>query len=169
MKTLKLFAMILFIGIIAASCTKEGPEGPQGAAGTNGTDGNANVRYFGFGPTIFTSTQSENHFFLHISDGTADSSLILPYYYSNSFWYQVGEIGWGANYLSRYYYLTTPDSTRLNCQVRNIDGSAYTGADVTWDSIKVLVIPANVFRSAKADDVNFNDYKQLNTYLSEKR
>ncbi len=167
MKNLKIFAVVLFVmGMIAASCEgPEGPRGPAGAAGTNGTDGNANVMMFGFGDTTITSTLSLD---LPISQGLCDSSIVLPYYSEGGFWYQMGEIGYGASFLTRYYlYTGYVTYTILQIGLYNVDGSAYTGTGETWDSIRVFVIPATQFYASEPE-INFSDYYEVENYFDQK-
>jgi len=169
MKTLKLLAMILIIGALAASCEKEeGPTGPQGPAGAAGANGNANVMVYGFGETTLTSVSTEKSFTLPISSGKVDSSMIYPYFHHNSWWYPAGSIGYASSYLTRYYIFPGTTSSSLLIGIKNVDGSVYTGADVTWDSVRVFVIPANVFKIAKNQNVDFNDYQAVADYCESK-
>jgi len=174
MKTLKLVAMVLFIGIIAVSCKKEeGPAGPQGPAGTNGTDGNANVTLYRFGTQSFTST---NYYRVDIApigltQTLFNSSVLMSYYFdpAGGSWYPVGQIGANSNYTTRQFFYSYADSVSWALNIKNTDGTTYTGVDVTWDSLKLYVIPANIFKNAKADNLNFNDYNQIKTYFSESK
>jgi hypothetical protein len=170
MKNLKLLAIILVIGIIAVSCKKEeGPAGPAGAAGTNGTNGNANVTVYGFPSVTYTSLSANHTFILPISFGMVDSSMIIPYYKTAAVWYAAGEIGLDVDYLTRYYLeILTSTSTNLNIKMMNTDATAYTGADQIWDSVRVFVIPANIFKSTPMGKVNFNDYKSVSSYYDVK-
>lgn len=167
--------MLLMMGIIAASCEKEGPQGPagtngtngiNGTNGTNGTDGNANVTVYGFGSKTFTSSSYEQSYILPITAGIVDSSVILPYYHYQSFWYPVGSVGYMGSFSTRFYISPASPSSYLLAQVRNADGSAYTGSEVIWDSTRVFVVPANVFRSSKASNVDFSDYREVEAYYS---
>jgi hypothetical protein len=165
MKNLKCLAMILCIVIVAVSCKKEeGPQGPAGPSGTNGTNGNANVTVYGFGAQTFTSTDPSVNLVLPISGGMVDSSLILPYYHYDSWWYQFGEIGYASSYQTRYYIYPTDSTSTLLLQIYDLDGTAYTGGDLTLDSIRVFVIPANIFRSTPAGKVDYNDYQSVSSY-----
>jgi len=165
MKTLKLLSLLFIIAAIVTSCEKEGPAGPAGTNGTNVTDGNANVAVYGFSGHTFSSANPGTTYTLQISGGMADSSLILPYYYMSAYWYQMGEIGYGANFASRYFIEPFPTVTYLRIDVRNVDGTSFTGGDITWDSIRVFVIPANIFRSAQKDNVDFSRHKEVAHYF----
>ena len=57
---------------------------------------------------------------------------------------------------------------RLNIKLNNYDGSDYSGFDVTWDSVKVYIVPANIFALAKDQYVNFNDYNSVADYYNKK-
>jgi hypothetical protein len=165
MKKLKLLAMILCLAIVAVSCKKEeGPQGPAGPSGTNGTNGNANVTVYGFGAQTFTSTAPTVAIILPISGTRVDSCLILPYYHYTSWWYQFGEIGYGSAYQSRYYIYPSDSTSTLLLQIYDLDGTVYTGADLTVDSIRVFVIPANIFRSTPTGKVDYNDYQSVSSY-----
>jgi hypothetical protein len=169
MKNLKLLAIIVFIGIVAVSCKKEeGPMGPAGPTGTNGTNGNANVTVYGFGPKTFTTTSFEHNWILPVSGGMADSSMIMPYYFQYDYWYPVGSVGYAGSFSSRFYLSPETISTLLFAQVRDADGSTYSGADVIWDSIRVFVIPANILKSTPAGKVNFKDYQSVSSYYDVK-
>ncbi|MCK9613523.1 MAG: hypothetical protein PHR81_10680 [Bacteroidales bacterium] len=175
MKKLKILAMILFIGIIAASCEKEGPAGPAGTNGTNGidgTDGNANVTVYGFGETVLNAV---NLFWVsfkpaELTSGMVDSSFILAYYKSgatvNYPWYSGGGIGPDGLYQTKMFIYRDPTSVDL--RLYNPDGSAYSSIDVTWDSVRIFIVPANIFRNAEMEKVNFNDYSQVSNYFSNK-
>jgi len=173
MKKFKLVAMILFIGIIAVSCKKEaGPAGPAGPAGTNGTNGNANVTVYSYGSQVFNSA---NAYFIDfpltgITNSGIDSCLVMSYYVPNGYsnWYMAGQVGPGNTYQSRCFVNNFDIVPAFRIILGNPDGTAYSGADVTWDSVRVFVIPANTFRRAEADKVNFNNYNQVHNYFPKK-
>ncbi|HOY30535.1 MAG TPA: hypothetical protein PKW80_01525 [Bacteroidales bacterium] len=166
MKTLNLLIALLIIAAVASSCEKEtGPAGPAGPAGTKGANGNANVSVFGFGEQTFTTIAHSHFYNLPISDGMADSSLILPYYADGNFWFQAGEIGHSANYLTRYYIAPYATYSNLWIKILDVDGSDYSGSDITWDSVRVFVIPANIFRSAQMDNIDFKNQNEVSAYF----
>jgi hypothetical protein len=168
MKNQKLFAMILVIGMIALSCEKEGPAGPQGLAGTNGTNGNANVMVYSYGTTIFNSANSYWNTFTPagLTSANYNSSIFLSYYKNDSYWYTVGGMGpFGMGYQTRQFLSDTP---HLNIKLNNYDGTDYSGFDVIWDSVKVYIVPANIFAIAKDQHVNFNDYNSVADYYDKK-
>lgn len=170
MKNLKFLAIILLIGMIAA-CEKEGPAGPQGTSGingTNGADGNANVAVYGFGSVTLTTAHFEQSFLLPISAEKVDSSLIMPYYFQYDFWYPVGTVGYSGDFSTRYYMSPGTPTSLLFAQIRNADGSMYTGTDVVWDSVRVFVIPANVFYTSLDQQVDYDDYQSVTRYFEHK-
>ena len=170
MKNLKFLAIVLLIGMIAA-CEKEGPAGPQGANGingTNGADGNANVAVYGFTTVTFTSSNYEHSFQLPITEETVDSSLIMPYYFQYGFWYPAGTVGYSGSYSTRYYLSPGTPTSLLLIQVRNTDGSSYSGSDVIWDSVRVFVIPANVFYTSLDKGVDYDHYPSVSNYFEPK-
>jgi hypothetical protein len=169
MKKAKLLAIILLIGIVAISCKKEGPQGPVGTAGANGTNGNANVILYAFGDTTFSAANlyRVNYYPAGLTSGMVDSSLILAYYKQTLYnaWYPVGGIGLNGNYQTRMFIDPAPPPC-VTIRLNNIDGSAYSGADVSWDTVRIFVIPANIFRSVLADKVDLTNYLKANEYLS---
>lgn len=163
MKTLKLLFVLLIIAAMATSCEKEGPAGP---AGTNGTNGNANVTVYRFGEQILTNIDTEVAFTLPFTGAIAKSSIILPYYLSTlGYWYQVGELGPSSTYLTKYYINPDVDSTYLYVGAKDVDASSYSGPDITWDSVRVFVIPANIFRSAKLGNIDFKNQSEVSAYF----
>jgi len=165
--------MILCIGIVAVSCEKEaGPTGPAGPAGTNGTNGNANVALYSFGSSDFNSGNIYlNDFSLTgTTNSGIDSCLVMSYYIPNGYtnFYMAGQVGPGNTYQSRCFINNFNIIPAFRIILCNPDGTTYSGADVTWDSVKVFVIPATTFRRAEADKVDFNSYEQVNKYFPEK-
>lgn len=171
MKTLKMIAVMLLVGFIAASC--EGPEGPKGTNGTNGidgvdgVDGNANVRIFDFAGDTLTSTLNYTYRYIQDTTFSLDSCMILPYYL-NFYWYQLGQMGPGGSYQTRYWYMDYSNEIEVGMRVHNVDGSAYSGSDVIWDSIRIFVIPINTFHMAEKANLDFSNYNEVNGYFSTK-
>lgn len=162
-------AMIILIAFVAASCEKEeGPQGPAGANGTDGKDGNANVTVYGFTGDTLTTSSTWKDYFIPITPGAVDSSIILPYYFTYGYWYLAGGLGYGAGYLTRFGVETSIPSARVFIGIFNPDGAAYTGTDVIWDSIRIFVVPATIFKSARAKNIDFNNYKEVKAYYQEK-
>ena len=171
MKTIKLLAMFLFIGIIAVSCKKEeGPAGPQGPAGTNGTNGNANVKVFGYTKDTLNAA---NGYALSYSPagltaGLIDSSAIFIYYsaYTGQ-WNMANGFGPSAMYAT-IQYTDTWSTPYVSVYLENVDGTYYSGSDVVWDSVRVFIIPASTLKVAKQQNINFNNYNEVNTYFDAK-
>jgi len=171
MKTIKLLAMFLFIGIIAVSCKKEeGPAGPQGPAGTNGTNGNANVKVFGYPKDTLNAANWYELIYspAGLTAGLIDSSAIFIYYsaYTGQ-WNMANGFGPGASYAT-IQYTDTWSTPYVSVYLRNVDGSSYTGADVVWDSVRVFIIPASTLKVAQKQNINFNNYNEVNTYFEAK-
>jgi hypothetical protein len=169
MKTLKLLFALLIITVVATSCEKEA--GPAGPAGTNGTNGNANVTVYSFGQRLFNA----GNFYIHVftfsgmTSGEIDSSLFMPYYkdHGNIYWYQAGQLGPGNAYQTRCFIAPfgTPE---CRISLSNPDGSSYTGIDVNWDSVKIFVIPANTFRIAKKQNIDFKNCNEVSAHYNVK-
>jgi hypothetical protein len=166
MKNLRIFAIVLFVmGLILASC--EGPEGPRGntgPVGPAGPNGNANVRVYGFPGHTFTTTSTIYDFYLPITKELMDSSLILPYFLDVN-WYMAGSLGLSGAYATRYWFRSSDRYVSLN--ILDSDGSDYSGPSLTWDSVRVFVIPANQFYAAEPV-VNFSNYYEVENYFSQK-
>ena len=96
-----------------------------------------------------------------------DSSLILLYFKdsSNTYnWYQAGELGYGATYLTKWGTQYYGSNETLFLQVYNTNGSTYSGADVDIPTLKMIVAPVDGF-SGKKDAVNYTDYKATMRYF----
>ena len=171
MKKLKLIAMLLLIGAVAISCKNEaGPAGPAGANGTNGTNGNANVKVYGYGSTTLNAT---NAYYAHfnptgLTAGKIDSSLIVSYYMAGSGqWNMANGLGPSGMYSTIQYTDPIPPAT-INIYLRNGDGTGYSGADITWDSVRIFVIPASILKSTPAGKLDYRDYHEVSSYFSQK-
>jgi hypothetical protein len=175
MKTLKLIAMLLFIVAIAASCKKEagpaGPAGANGSNGSNGTNGNANIRMYGY-PAITLNAGNFYRVYYTPADLTPtliDSSAIFVYY-SPGFgeWNMANGFGPSANYATIQYTYPGPPTPYISVYLMDIDGTGYSGADVTWDSVRVVIMPANVFKIAEHQNLDFNNYDAVAAYSNAK-
>jgi hypothetical protein len=168
MKKLKLLAMVLLIGIVVVSCKKE--TGPAGPAGTNGKDGNANVTMYVYGAQTFTSANGYIASFTPagLSTSMIETSMMISYYKPTGPypWYTVGGIGSNYEYQTRMLTYTGP--TRIDIRLNNPDGTAYTGIDQAWDSVRIFVVPASVIKIANKQKVDLNDYATAKNYLSNK-
>jgi hypothetical protein len=173
MKTLKLFAMILFIVAIAASCKKEagpaGPAGANGSNGSNGTNGNANIQIYGYPAITLNSGNGYqvNYYPAGLTSGLIDSSAIFVYYSAGwSQWNMANGLGPDGDYATIQF--TNPSPAFVGVYLENADGTAYSGADVTWDSVRVVIMPANVFKIAEHQNLDFNNYDAVAAYSNAK-
>ncbi|MDY0216515.1 MAG: hypothetical protein RBS19_06135 [Bacteroidales bacterium] len=169
MKTLKSLSMILLIGIIAVSCTKEGPIGPTGTNGTNGIDGNANVQVFGYSKD--TLNNANFHTIMYsppgLTPGLIDSSAIFVYYSDSHYeWNMANGFGPNGNYVTIQYTYSAPTDPYIAVYLTDTDGNLYSGADVIWDSARVFIIPANLLRSAEIENVDFEDYQAVTNFFN---
>jgi hypothetical protein len=166
MEKLKLMAIVLLIGIIAVSCKKE--TGPAGPAGTNGNDGNANVTMYVYGTQSFTSVNGYIASFTPtgLTASMIETSMMLSYYKpgANYPWYTVGGLGANLAYQTRMLMYTDPIS--IDIRLNNPDGTAYTGIDQTWDSVRIFVVPASVIKIAGKQNIDLKDYASAKNYLS---
>ncbi len=127
--------------LIAVACSKDGATGPAGTNGTNGTDGNANVTVYNFG-TDFSLTNEKTLTLTGISQTDFDNSLRLVYFKDAScsgFWYSVPGLGCAGNYLIRIYSSTL--STELYFNIKDPDGTSYSGVARNITDVKVFIIP----------------------------
>lgn len=177
MKMFRFLALLITAGLIIVAC--EGPEGPRGPAGANGTngvdgvdgtdgeDGNANVKVFDFVGDTLTASLGYTYRYINDTTFSTDSCIVLPYY-KNYYWYQVGQMGPGGAYQSRYWYVDLTNQIEIGMRIHNLDGSIYSGADVVWDSIRVFVIPMNTYHMAERANLDFSNYNEVKGYFSEK-
>ncbi len=161
-------ATILFIGAITvfSSCKKTtiGPAGPTGATGATGAQGNANVQIYNYGITLL---QSANNFRVEFTPAgltvqKIDSSLIMVYYSEGSGqWNVANGLGPNGNYATIQFTDPTP---YVSVYLKNADGSYYTGGTVTWQKVRVVIVPAaSVFRKA---NINYNNYNEVAKYYN---
>ena len=175
----KLMIIVCAVAITALmGCGKDGDTGPQGEQGpagangtngvdgtngTNGTNGNANVKLFMFGPTTFTSTDDNEayNFPSSVTTNMLDSSLVL-YYHKNqsgvgSMWYAIPGLGYNSLYDTRAF--TLAHNRTCNIEIKNSDGSNYSGSSQTFSKVKVIVVPSSNYSGSRNSGVNFNDYE----------
>lgn len=159
--------MILFIGAIAVSCEKEGPAGPAGTNGTNGTNGNANVKVYGYGEVTlnFANSYTTKYVPDGLTSGLIDSSAIFAYYSNYGQWNMANGYGPTSEYGTVLY---TDPEPYIAIYLRNPDATFYSGADVTWDSVRVFIIPAMALKVAKKQNIDFNDYTEVSNYFEAK-
>lgn len=162
--------------MLFASCAKDGDTGPAGPAGQNGTngtngvngqDGNSNVKIYYFGPDTLSSTVTvKNHLLAaEVTQNMIDSSLVLLYYQSSTFpdfWYAAQGIGPSASFQTRWY--VTP-GINLFIELRDLDGTAYSGGQVILKKLKLVVAPSSAFSGNRYGQVDYNDYKATMKFL----
>ena len=164
MKSFKLFSLLLIILAMAASCKKD--PAPAGPAGTNG---NANVKIYSYGHCTFNA---ENFYEIQFTPngftaGLIDSSAIFAYYRHMSLqWNMANGNGPGAQYATIQYTNAYYQQPYLGIYLMNSNGTNYTGTDVTWDSVRIVVIPANLFMKAKQQDLDFRNYNAVYKYCN---
>ncbi|MCK9612503.1 MAG: hypothetical protein PHR81_03210 [Bacteroidales bacterium] len=168
MKT-KLIIVLFLISIFLISCKKEeGPAGPQGPQGPAGTNGNANIKMYGYGPCTFNAANFYTQKYTPdgLTAGLIDSSIIYAYY-SGGFdqWNVVNGYGPLDTYTT---VLFTDPEPYIGIYLRNPDGSWYNGIDVTWDSVRIVIIPANIFLSAMNEKIDFGNYTEVTEYFISK-
>ncbi len=149
--------------VLTISCAKDGatgpagPQGPQGPAGTNGSTGpegpvgpqgptgNANVIVYNY-TTDFTLATGTDNKVINITGITQtewDNSLKLVYYKDmngscSSFWYAAPGLGCQSLYTIRIYSNST---LGLNFNIKNANGTTWSGGNVTFTDVKIFVIP----------------------------
>jgi hypothetical protein len=132
----RILAIVLMLGSLSInSCKNEtGPKGDPGA------DGNANVTQISFGSTTITSGSYLT--LPGITKSIADKSLILTYGSFGNQWVSLS--GYWINTLHNKTYFTriSPIDPTSRVYFDQITGTA---TSETFDAIRVLVIPANVF------------------------
>lgn len=152
---------LLFVGVLAmfASCKKaeKGDTGPAGANGAAGAQGNANVKIYNYGTTTLTASSSAKFMPAGLTPAKIDSSLIIVYYSVGSGqWNVANGLGPIGAYATIQY--SNPLDASINVYLRNADGTSYTGGTITWNKVRVVIIPtASVFRIGKVDYTNYAD------------
>lgn len=164
----KTFLLLLPMAILftIASCSKEGPAGPAGA---DGQDGNANVIVITHGSDTLSTITSTIDIGLpaSVSPATIDSSLVLVYYkgvqsQGCDYWYQSPGLGCGSGYQTRWYYRPVENLVRL--EIKDVDGTAFTGTDRYLTSVKVVIAKGNAFFTGKKE-VDFSSYEAAKAYF----
>ncbi len=166
----KIVAIALMLASISFfSCKKgdTGAPGVNGTNGTNGTNGNANVTQIDFGSKTIPPT---GNFLLltlpGITKSIADKSLILTY----------GLIGTQDWYSLSGYWINRGLDKTYNTKILSVDPASriyieqVTGpaTSETFNAIRVLVIPANVFVNGRGVNPPFdiNDYESVRQYFN---
>ncbi len=177
-----LFTAILTVLLFSSACEKEGPAGPPGADGINGTtgtngmdgeDGNANVQLFLFeADNVFSPpTYGKKYEHPNFNQGLIDSSLVLVYWQIDAglapgSWRLVGT-NLGTEYSTRWNWVDSVPFTGaaagffIEIDNASADGeyvSAPSGLNVTWDKVKFIIAPANVFVGKR--EVDFTNYEE---------
>lgn len=169
--------LCVFAVIFAIACTKEGatgpqgpqgptgPAGPAGPAGPQGVPGNANVKMYKFETdfTLSSSTSSKSFALTGLTTTDANSSLIVGFYLlsdalCDNFWYNMEGLGCAGSYQSRSY-LALPSSFYI--QLRDIDGTSYSGSDRHFTSAKIFVIPASTVINGRTKDPRTMSYEEF--------
>ena len=151
MKTLKLLAVILFVGFIAISCKKEGP------AGKNGTNGNANVQVFGYSTHLFNwdNGYSVSYSPAGLSSESIFSSVIYIYYTElPGIWHVANGLGPNGDYAT-IQYMVGGVAPYVSVYLMTPEGNFYSGTDVTWDSARVFFVPATVLKNGEYHNIDF--------------
>lgn len=165
MKKTILFLLPLAILFTIASCTKEGP---TGQAGADGQDGNANVIVITHGPDTLSDAKL---IFVQLPDSInplmIDSSLMLVYFKGSqvqacNFWYQSPGLGCGGSYQTRWVYRA--DQNKVALEIRDVDGSSYSGTPQLVTSTKVIIAKGNTFFTGKKE-IDFSSYEAAKAYF----
>jgi hypothetical protein len=166
----KLFFMLGTIAALTFMFSCKGPEGPAGPTGPTGPTGNEEVYLYSFGSLLYGSMNGyyNSYSFGTLPKSTIDKSLILAYYYTADWgdWNTVNGPGPGGDYQSVMYYHEADSTVKI--YFLNGDGSGYTGADVTWDSTKIYLIPPSIMRAAEQQNVDFSNMRQVDRFINEK-
>lgn len=156
----KLMAVAIVLGMstFIISCKKE-------VAGINEKDGNANLMQYNFGSMTLNSSQRAKYTFAGMTAGLLDSSVVMLYYsVDGNEWNVAGGCGPFCNYQTILY---TDPAPYVEIYLKNGDGTSYSGADVTWQKSRLLIIPANKFgKKSTLPAINFNDYNEVKTYYN---
>ncbi len=163
MKKIMIFGSLLLALTALISC--EGPEGPRGAQGPTGPagqNGNEEVYLFTYGSRTLDAFSSyfTQYTFDTLSSQTLSESVILVYY--SQFpqeWNMANGFGPAALYATVQYYAEYSET--LSVYLRNVDGTPYSGADVTWDSTKIYIIPPAMIRLAEEQNTDLGKIENI--------
>lgn len=147
----------LIISCALLSCKKA--VGPKGDPGING---NANVTQITFGSRTI-ATLSDTHFTLPgITSAIYEKSVILCYGLTQGIWYPLP----GPSYINAHTYRAAmePGNPDLQYKLAMIAGTS----SETFNQFRFLIIPANVFVTAKNTALPFdvNDYESVRKYFN---
>ena len=161
---MKLRTLVIVFGVLSvafSSCTKE--------AGPAGADGNANVKSFVFnapnlGATFWSDTLKG------VSYPSLENSLLLTYIKDEDCinnWFSVPGIGCLNRYMVQVftYPMLDTSNTGLSMQLRDPDGSPYTGTAITFTKVRVIVAPANSNWAGKKE-MDYTNYSSACRYFN---
>ena len=163
MKNLTKTLLMAFLAIIS-SCTKEGATGPAG------NDGNANVILYRFEDnfTFTTSTRSKEFMLTESTSGQLDSSLVLGFYKqsgctnwepSQGIGHDCGGVGAIQPYVLNSY--VNSNGQYFSFAIKDLDGTVYSGANITYTDFKIIVIPPSVVIDGRTRDPKTMSYDEL--------
>lgn len=133
--------------LLTAGC-KKGDVGPAGPAGKDGADGNANVRLFTYQNITFTS--SYNFTLTGVSQGLADSSMVVAYYNpsteASTSWYPIPGLGSSSLYEMRYFFYQTsasPSVYTFAVRAMQPNGTGSYNTQLTFNKVRIFLVPAS--------------------------
>ncbi len=166
---IKIFCV--FAVIFAIACTKEGatgpagPAGPAGPTGPAGPEGNANVKMYKYETdfTLSTSLSSKTFTLTGLTSTDVNNSLIVGFYLlsdalCDNIWYNMTGLGCSGSYQSRSYVVLPNSFVYL---IRDVDGTAYSGSDKHFTSVKIFVIPASTVINGRTKDPRTMSYEEF--------
>ena len=94
-----------------------------------------------------------------------DSSVFLSYSQLNQTWYPVPGVGEGAAYQARVNMYVLSGGLAYNVSLITFTGATYS-TPKTFESFRIIVVPASAVTTLSAKGVNFNDYNSVRKYYN---
>jgi hypothetical protein len=138
-----------------------GPTGVTGATGPAGATGNANVIQYTYTTARLASSGEISYAVTGITQTQLNNSLVFVYALTTlnpTVWYALpGYTSGGSN-----QYRVYMNSTALNVYITRSVGSTTE----TFNSVRILVIPANDLRTGRQAAVDYTDYEAVKKYYN---
>ncbi len=134
-----------------------GPAGPAGATGPQGPVGNANVIQISYASRVHSGSEL-SYTLTGITIDQVASSAFFCYVRVAGFWYALP-----GNATSSFSYRTFTRATGTSqFFINRLTGSG----NQTFESTRIVIIPANDLRNGRLTSLDFNDYEAVKEYYN---
>jgi len=119
-------------------------------------------------PFIMSSTSTFKDFtFPGLNENLVDSSLVLAYYQRNFIfdlvWYNADGNS-SSDFMSIFNFRNQTANDYFRFQLRDLDGTSYSGSSIVVQKFKIVVAKASVIINGRKA-VDYSDYKATMKYL----